>query len=160
MKKEVFLAISIGFVLGLVITFGIWTANNSLKKLPQQKPTPTPVVSTSETPKDVSTSPSSNTTPAPSTSTKGTLPLKITTPQDEDLLTKNTVKLSGTTTAGAAVSLVYETGETILQADTSGNFSTDITLEGGFNTITVTASNSKGETSTTTLTLTYTTQSI
>ncbi len=31
MRKEVLVAIIIGFGLGLVITFGIWTANKALK---------------------------------------------------------------------------------------------------------------------------------
>ena len=35
MKKELVLAITIGFILGLIITGGIYVANKSLKNLPR-----------------------------------------------------------------------------------------------------------------------------
>jgi len=37
MKKEVFIAVLSGLVLGLIITLGIYTANKSLNKLKTQK---------------------------------------------------------------------------------------------------------------------------
>ena len=38
MKKEILIAILIGFILGLIITFGIWTANKSLKDNQEEQP--------------------------------------------------------------------------------------------------------------------------
>ena len=46
-KKEVLIAIIIGFGLGLVITFGIWTANRALKtSAPQEEGSPEEITNT------------------------------------------------------------------------------------------------------------------
>lgn len=151
MKKEVFLAISIGFILGLVITFGIWTANKSLKNLPAGIPaSPTPSSSTPD---------AGEVTPAPQPAAN-LLPLTISSPIDEALLDKNTVSVVGKTQAGATIALISETGEQILTADSSGNFSADITLEGGYNLISITAYDKDGHSTSQTLTVTYTTAKI
>ncbi len=143
MKKEVFLAISIGFILGLIITFGIWTANKSLKQA--AKPTPTPeAMATSPTP-----------SAAPST-----LSLNITAPDDETLTNSATITLTGTTAPNADIAVLYEIGQTIIQADQNGKFSFDVPLDGGYNRITVTAYDQNGNTATQKLTVTYTTQKI
>lgn len=153
MKKEVFLAISIGFILGLVITFGIWTANKSLKNLPQASgPTPTSISATS--------SPDSPTSTPPPDLSAPKLPLSITAPADESLVTRSALTLSGKTTAGAAVSITFEKGEQVVEADTTGSFTTDITLEGGYNLITVTALDKTGNSTTQKLTVTFTTAAI
>ena len=156
MRKEVFLAISIGFILGLVITFGIWTANQSLKNLPQKakdnSPTQTPSATNSDT---------SPTTPGPATTPQpNALQLNLTSPEDESLSEKNTIRLSGKTASHAAVVIMHETGEELLVADASGNFSLDLTLEGGYNLITVTATDSAGNSASDTRTVTYTTAKI
>ena len=144
MKKEVILAIAIGFVLGLIITFGIWTANKSLKQLPKTTPTPSPA----EAQALASPTPSSSTT------------LTLTSPDDELLTNQNSITVSGTTFPNATVTITYELGEQIVTADTSGKFSIDVNLDGGYNTITATAFDAAGNSASQSITVTYTTSKI
>lgn len=146
MKKEVFLAISIGFILGLVITFGIWTANKSLRNLPASRP-----VSASPTPA------SDNTTPPPTDNSSAQIPLTLTSPENEALVENNTLTVSGTSAPQATIAVLYELGEQLTTADPSGKFQADIRLEGGYNRIIVTAFNDQGQQATQNLIVTYTT---
>lgn len=142
MRKEVFLAIIIGFSLGLVITYGIWTANKALKE----------------------TAPKSEITPqAIQEVTPSAIPpslLIINSPEDNTLSDKEKIELAGKATPKAAVVVLYSEGEKILEADEGGNFSTEITLVGGSNEITVTSYNTDGNEATTTLTVVYSTAQI
>ena len=149
MKKEVFLAVAIGFGLGLVITFGIWTANKSLKDAQQAQPSPTP---------EPTSTPITSVSPTPSSPI--TLTLTVTSPEDESLVNKDTVTVTGKTAAGSSVAIVSETGEQIVTADESGNFTADVELEGGYNNLTITAFNSAGNSNSQTLTITYTTAKV
>lgn len=125
MKKEVFLAISIGFALGLIITFGIWTANRSLKNARlAASPTPSPTAIPLSTP----------TTPV--TTNK----LTIISPEDESLVNTPQITLTGKTDANTPVAITYEDiKQQIVTSDTSGNFKAVIDLVSGYNTINVTA---------------------
>ena len=111
MKKEILIAILIGFVLGLVITFGIWTANKSLKE-------GTTVNQTQET--------ISNTTPT--LTQEQAMPLTIISPEDNNLLNQEKVQIVGKTFPQATVAAVYPDGEKIIEADENGDFTLDITL--------------------------------
>jgi hypothetical protein len=145
MKKEVTLAIAIGFTLGLIITYGVWIANKSLKTTPTPSPTPT------------------QTTPAPVNNiptTTNSLQLSISTPDDELLTNTDTTTISGQTVPGATVSVIYESGEALLVADDKGKFSQDIPLDGGYNQISISAFDTKGNSATQNLLVTYTSQKI
>ena len=146
MKKEVFLAIAIGFALGLIITFGIWTANRSLKQANQNKTTTTITV----------TSPS----PAPESQTTTSTGLVISSPEDESLVTKNSAVVTGKASPNSIVVILAENDEQIMAADANGNFSTDVTLTTGYNNITVTAYDSTGKAESRMLTVTYSTAKI
>jgi hypothetical protein len=150
MKREVFLAVAVGFVLGLIITFGVWTANNTLKNhIPGNRP-----------PAVANVTPSPTTVPPPSSSVKQ-IPLTLTSPaQDETLVTTGSLTVSGKTSPDAAVALVYENGESIGTADDSGTFSFDIKLDSGYNRITATAFDKDGNTAKTQILVTYTTNKI
>jgi hypothetical protein len=148
MKKEVFLAVAVGFVLGLIITFGIWTANNTLKNHTQSiaanriANTPAP-------------------TSAPTAVQVSSIPLAFTSPaDDETLVTTNSLTVSGKTVPGAAVAITFEGGQDIVVADNNGNFSLDITLDGGYNRITATAYDGSGNTAQAHVLITYTTSKI
>lgn len=151
MKKEVFLAIAIGFALGLVITFGIWTANKSLKNLPSgDKPTPTP--------------PTIDATPIPSPSSSPTSAqnsaLTILSPADEALVNANKVTVTGKASPDATVSVQGEDGSQIVLADSKGDFSVSVNLVAGYNLIRVTAYDKSGNMTENSLTVTYSTASI
>lgn len=160
MKKEVVLAITIGFGLGLIITYGVWLANKSLKDLPKttlEQLSPTPA-QTTETTTTITPTLSTNTsaTPKPTNSSL----VKITAPEDEWLADKDSTTVKGTAPANSTVTITYEDSEAIVVADASGNFSATIPLSGGYNLITATAFDTLGNSSSATITVTYTTSKI
>jgi len=147
MKKEVLLAIIIGFSLGLVITFGVWKANKALKEVaPKQQLPPSQVQEEEKTP-----------SPTPPSSQ---LSLVITSPEDNSIINKEKVNISGKTSPAATVVITYEEGEKIIETDENGNFTTEITLIGGANEITISAYDEEGNEVTKTLNLVYSTAEI
>jgi len=148
MKKEVFLAVFVGFALGLIITFGIWTVNKSL---------------TTQTP---------NTSPAPqlSQSTPGVIPsptpeaslvaLTLTNPATESISSTATSSVSGKTLPNTPVIITSESNQIITASDSTGNFTSDIKLEAGYNRINVTAYDASGNSTTKSVLVTFTTSKI
>lgn len=145
MKKEVILAIAIGFALGLVITFGIWTANKSLKGLPG-RPTPTPQTV--------------DATPTTTTDNSAAISLALTSPADEALVATPKITVSGKTVAGATVVIIDEANQQIMAADDKGEFSVTVSLIAGYNTIRVAAYDTSGNTTTQSVIVTYSTAKI
>lgn len=146
MRKEVLAAIIVGFVLGLIITFGIWSASRALTdqktKLPSDRPlSPTEV-------------PSLSPAPLPSFS------LSIVKPENESIVNSEKITLSGNTQPEAQVVVVWENGETLLQADESGSFDTEVSLVSGLNEITITAIAKDGKEAIKTITVVYSTEEI
>lgn len=143
MKKEVLIAIIIGFALGLVITFGVWTANRAIKETAPQKEQPGV--------KEVEVE---EITPTPEIS------LTITTPENNTISNQEKIEVKGKTTPLAIVVIIYQEGEKILEADKEGNFETEITLSGGANEIKVSAHDQKGNEASQILTIVYSTAEI
>ncbi len=141
MRKEVLIDIIIGFGLGLVITFGIWTANKALKESAPENTAPV-----EET----------KVTPTPSSS----LELVIVSPENNIISEKEIVEISGQTSSKAIIAITYPEGEKLLEADEDGNFSTEISLIGGDNLIKISAFNDQGDEATKTLTVVYSTAEI
>ena len=148
MKKELFLAITIGFILGLIITGGIYVANKSLKGLPtdsQAQPTPEPTAA--------------QVTPTPQPSTNSSL-LTVSAPENELLTDKSSVTVSGKAQVGSTVVVTGENSEEVLAPDATGAFTTTVDLESGYNTITIVAFDKTGVQAKTVLTVTYSTAKI
>lgn len=123
MKKEVFFAIFLGLSMGLIVTFGIYTARSAfLKKTTTTDvaPTATPSVSPSDT------------------------SLTLYSPEDESIQTSNLIKVTGTTFPEAHVIVFLNNAATITTADKSGNFSIETKLTDGSTVITVRALDDNG----------------
>lgn len=142
MKKEVLIAIIIGFALGLVITFGVWTANKALK---QAAPKQEANEQVEETP-----------TPTP----KPALSLFISSPEDNSLTNKEEIKIEGKTNPQSIIVILGPEEEQIIEADESGNFATKTTLVGGSNEIEVLSYDGTGNEASQTLTVVYSTAEI
>lgn len=140
MRKEVLVAIIIGFGLGLVITFGIWTANKALREAP-------PAVPTEE---EAEVTP----TPIPA------LELVIVSPENNTISEEEMIEVSGQTAPNAIIAIAYPEGEKLFEADENGSFSTEISLIGGDNLIEISAFNDEGDQVTKTLTVVYSTAEI
>jgi len=93
MQKEVLGAIFIGFLIGLVITFGVWQANKAIKSS-----------STLPTAGEI--------TPSESPTGEVNKPvLNIVSPANELLTKEATVTVKGTYLPGAQIVIFYEKGE-------------------------------------------------
>lgn len=145
MKKEILIAIIIGFVLGLVITFGIWTANKSLKE-------GTSTQSSQITEKEI------NITPSPQAEEK--LPLTIISPENNALVNQEKLEIVGKTSPKSMVAIIYEEGEKIIEADEKGDFTMEITLVGGGNEINISAFDSQNNEASKNLNIVYSTAEI
>lgn len=123
MKKEVLFAIFLGLGLGLIVTFGIYTARNViLHRSDEVELTPTATPGTAPT--DAS--------------------LSVFSPLDESVQFDNKAKVTGTTYPNAHVIIFVNNAAQITTADGSGNFSIDITLNAGPNVVTVRALDNNG----------------
>ncbi len=142
MKKEVLIAIIIGFALGLLITFGIWTANKAILTKSEAQP------EEKEAKEIVEPTPPIGFT------------LNILSPQDEALIDTNKAEIKGSSVAAAIIVIAAENEEKIIEADENGSFATEVSLVRGINEITITAFNQEGEKTSQTLNVVYSTAEI
>jgi len=142
MRREVVIAIVLGFVFGLLITGGIWwITKSSQTDVPSQS-------------SDVSL------TPSPTEFLSKEIPLKINEPKNESIVEAASVKLKGETLPLAVVVIIYPEGESIVEADDKGDFESTVTLKGGANEIKVTVYDEKGNKREEIITLVYSTAKI
>ena len=139
MKKKIIIAITIlGLLAALLVSC--------------TKSTSTPSTPTGESSTPVNTSTLTTTASTPVTSPLGTtsgtlksgLPLNVTEPADSAIINGDTVTVQGTTTPGAIVSV----NDNVITADSTGAFSTNVSLDAGPNAIDVIATddnNNQGE---------------
>lgn len=116
MKKEIAVAIFIGLLLGLVVTFGIYIARSaagpSVEKSASLLASSTPGVSASD-------SPNANSS------------LVLSSPEDGSITTNKEVQVSGTTQPNSFIFIFYGTEYKMERADSTGNFSTKVTSKTG-----------------------------
>lgn len=112
MKKELLIAVIIGLFLGLIVTFGIYTArkNSSVKESAELLASGSPAVTPN-------TSPNSS--------------LVISSPEDGLITSGKELQVSGTTEADAFVFIFFDGQYRIEKADGTGNFSTKIPVKEG-----------------------------
>lgn len=140
-RKELLIAIVVGFGLGLVIIFGIRTANQAVNKI---------------TPSETQTA--AKTSPTPIISQE--FLLTVNSPEDDSISDKEKIVVSGQTGSGATLAIVFTDGEKIIQADDNGSFTGEITLIGGINQIEITAYDKNGHEVTKTISVVYSTSQI
>lgn len=142
MRKELFVAIVLGFGIGLVVVFGIITARSALRKH-------NAVTNNGTT--------SSTISPTPSVIAAATNALTIMDPQDGEVVMTDKVTLRGKTSPGANIVISTEKTDVLTAADDSGSFSSDVSLLSGANDIQVVSFNTSGDRSDTQLTVVYST---
>lgn len=114
MKKEVLIAIIAGFSLGLIITFGIHTAQKSVKN---------------RTTNAVDTKDNTGTTPNQSHI------IEVVSPRPNSVIDKDVVSVSGSTSPGSLLAIIATAGTSAVTADDNGQFSTKVDLDAGPNTL-------------------------
>jgi hypothetical protein len=131
MKKEVVLAILIGLVLGLFITYGVYQARQNSD---EQAVTDIQQIENQET-------------PAP---TGGELDrsgeLVVYNPENETVQTERVTKIAGKAPANAFVVIYVNDTPLVTQADKTGNFSKEVELTDLSNVISVHSVDEDGET--------------
>ena len=133
MRKEIILAITIGLIFGLIITFGIYFANRSTSSLrssgqPQVTPTPTPQEDSL---------------------------LTLDMPSDGDIFNTSLATLSGNVKDGVILILLTENNELFLNPK-NNSFLQEIELTSGANLVQLTALSADGQRQEVSLNLVYT----
>ena len=141
MSKEAIIAIAIGFLLGLVITFGVYTANRSIKEK-ENSPAST----------KASDSPLSSAAPEAI--------LEIESPENESLVEQSEITIRGQSDPQAIIAIFTEENEHLLTTNNEGTFSAQIKLIKGVNNIKVTAVNKTNQKVERNLTIVYSTITI
>ena len=133
MRKEVWLAIIGGIVLGLVIGFGVYRINFAFKKGGSAQPSPTP------TPNNQAG-------------------LTIAKPNYDDVITSLPLKISGIASKDSWIVTSTDTNDYVTKADDKGTFEKEVNLQGGVNQIIVSAVTQDNNISSQELRLVYSTQ--
>jgi hypothetical protein len=139
MKKEMIISVLVGLFFGLVIVYGVYTAQTSLSK-------------SSPSQEELSVSP----TPDSEENTNGNLTLHS--PEDEIIVNEPAVTVTGTTLAESYVVVFINDKEHITTTDEAGHFSIEGELEIGSNTIETHALDEDGNISIEERTVIYTTK--
>ncbi len=121
MRKEVLWAIAAGIIFGLVVAFGAWRINLGITKKG-----------------------GSSETPRPSSSPISEFKITLVGPENEDVVTESTIKVSGITKALVWVTISAEDGDYIIQSDEKGVFEEEVELTTGVNQIKITAFDPQG----------------
>jgi len=138
MKTEKVILSFIAVLVGILVTGGAFylyqstkTPSQTSKKIVISKPTPTPQPSVF---------------------------LTIKNPQDEGVVSKRVVPISGTTSKDATVVIISPLDQEVLSPTSGGDFSTTINIDDGENLIEITAISSAGEETTITRAVTFSTE--
>jgi len=143
MKKEILLSIIIGLCLGLLITFGLYSAKKAIKI---QKEILSPQVESEI---------NRNQQPANTFQT-----LSLISPLDQSISSEPKTTLSGTSSPLSWVIILTEKGEAVIRADEKGGFETEVQLISGENEIQIKAITDRGEESEKIITVVYSTAEI
>ena len=84
--------------------------------------------------------------------------LSVTSPRDEEVVTKKTIIISGKTTADATIVITSETDDEVVKPSRNGDFSVTQTLSDGANLLQITAIFPNGEEKRITKTVSYTSE--
>jgi len=114
MQKEIVIAIVFGGLLGLVVAFGIWRVNVSLKNQPDETIT-------------------GNLNSGEINNEKTDLSLSISSPPDKSVMTEEPVEVVGITESGAYVLISGNEDDQIVTSDENGEFRAQVGLVGGIN---------------------------
>lgn len=141
MRKEIFLAVIFGLMVGLIVTYGIYTANQALSQ--KQK---------------TNSSLSNSLTPSPFNEIEPELILSVSSPLDGVVVSEPEITVEGTTLPNAIVSIITDENEFIIEADENGIFQQSVELVKGANTIKVNSTDFNTSSPSKTIELVYSTE--
>ncbi len=139
MSKEKVVLSFIAVVVGILVTGVAFYLYQATKTIPASKIKTIKIFSPSPTPKP-------------------SIFLTIKTPEDEKVVSKKVVTVSGTTAKDATVVVLSPIDEDVIKPTSSGDFSTTINIDNGQNNIEITAISANGEETKITKTVTFSTE--
>jgi hypothetical protein len=134
MKKEVLWAVVAGIILGLIVAFGVYRINSTI----------------SSKNRGVGIA-----TPTPQSALPGEFKVVLDKPAEDDVVTQDSVAVSGLTKPLSWVTLSGENSDYTIQSDSTGAFSQNVELIPGVNQIKVTAFETSGRESATQVLVVY-----
>lgn len=141
-NREIVIAITLGFAIGLVVTYGIWTANHSLKQ--QQVASPSGNNTSSESTISVNVDDSESPDQTASTGNNGS-EFTVMQPQLYTLTDQATYTISGFVPNDQTIIVLSESGQTTVTPEKDGEYIAEIKLITGVNYITIFAVDSQGK---------------
>jgi len=133
-SKELIIAVLIGFGVGLVVTYGIWTANQAIKQKESSiSPIPTEAVRSNGVNEIVPVDAINK------------LQLTVAQPEPNTMTDLDILSVTGVTMADANVFVFGERDWELVIADNQGQFNTEIQLIRGVNFIKVTTVSDEGK---------------
>lgn len=138
MRKEIFIVILVGVLIGAVITFGIYRAQIALNQEEIQD-------NTVQAP-----------TPSPSQQTSAHA-LTILSPANESVVDQDSVSITGKTSPDSVLAVIAPESEYLLTADSEGDFTVEVGLVGGANEINISSFDDQGNKAEQVLTVVYST---
>jgi hypothetical protein len=140
MRREVIIAIILGVGLGVAVAFGVWRANIALSSKSSQ----------------------ANSLAQVNQNSQGDIPnssdLLVSSPEDNSITSTESVIIKGSAVPKAIVVISSNVDNEIVQADTSGSFEKQITVDGGPNQIVVKSYDEQGNESQQKITVVYSTE--
>ena len=135
MRKEVVIAVLVGLSLGLVITYGFYTAQLSSQTSQSTKKTELEF------------------SPSPTPENQASALLKLTSPEDESVVTNPELTIAGQASANGFVVISLLDLISTITTDDQGKFSTSVTLKPGGNVLVIQATDESGTTTSLTRTV-------
>lgn len=145
MRKEVLVAIIVGFTIGLVVVFGIITAQTALNKQAGKN----------NNPASLENIPAANSVPTSIPVAKHNI--TVSEPKDLSVVSSEEISIKGTTTPKSKVVITDEENEYIIEVNDSGVFSQKVSLVSGENEIKLVSFSPSLDSAETTITVIYTT---
>ena len=139
MRKEILIAIFFGTALGLIVTYGVYTANQAVLNKSSDKPQTTTI-------------------PTPALAPPQVLQVSIATPENNIVVVEPEITITGLAQRNVVITIATENNSHFVTTDSEGKFSQTIKLVKGANTILIAASNGTDISDTKTLNLVYSTE--
>lgn len=143
MRKEMSVAILLGFGIGLLVVFGVITAQTALKQHPQgarsEQESGTPA------------------TPAAPKTSASAHSIALTQPQDGQVFSDSGASVAGSTSPLSHVVITTEQDQFFVDADSEGKFSQSVTLVSGENEIHIVSFSPSGDRAELIISVVYTT---
>ncbi len=152
MIKELFLAITLGALLGFGVTGGYFALKNNNNLSTKNSPTPLPTLTEDNSEEATETVETSSTTDLETKS-----PITIDTPANNSVVDTSKIKISGSTTPDSMVIILTPLGDYSTTSDKSGKFETQVNIESGVNSIKITSIDTQDNQLETQLMVTYST---